>query len=119
MRIVNDIAVALATYLEEDVKNVAINLSPPPRPEMGDVAFPCFRLAKRFRKSPHDIANDLKVHFETDECAETVDLLTKIERIETASGISISLLSAIISRNRYCGNLWRAATAPVRVLRRW
>ncbi len=86
MRIVNDIAVALATYLEEDVKNVAINLSPPPRPEMGDVAFPCFRLAKRFRKSPHDIANDLKVHFETDECAETVDLLTKIERIETASG---------------------------------
>lgn len=86
MRIVNDIAIALATYLEEDVKNVAINLSPPPRPEMGDVAFPCFRLAKRFRKSPHDIANDLKVHFETDECAETVDLLTKIERIETASG---------------------------------
>ena len=86
MRIVNDIAIALATYLEEDVKNIANNLSPPPRPEMGDVAFPCFRLAKRFRKSPHDIANDLKVHFETDECAETVDLLTKIERIETASG---------------------------------
>jgi arginyl-tRNA synthetase len=86
MRIVNDIAVALATYLEEDIADVAMSLSPPPRPEMGDVAFPCFRLAKRFRKPPQDIANDLKICFETDERDETVELLAKIERFETVSG---------------------------------
>ncbi|HHW93157.1 MAG TPA: arginine--tRNA ligase [Clostridiaceae bacterium] len=86
MRIVNDIAVALATYLEEDTSDVVMNLASPPRPEMGDVAFPCFRLAKRFRKSPHDIANNLKKHFEADECSDTVELLTKIDRIETAGG---------------------------------
>ncbi|MGI6507998.1 MAG: arginine--tRNA ligase [Saccharofermentanales bacterium] len=86
MRIVNDIAVELATYLKEDVADVVMNLSSPPRSEMGDVAFPCFRLAKRFRKSPQDIANDLKTRFETEERDAAVELLAKIERIETAGG---------------------------------
>lgn len=32
----------------------------PPKPEMGDFAFPCFRLAKSYRKAPPLIAQDLK-----------------------------------------------------------
>ena len=32
----------------------------PPNPEMGDVAFPCFSLAKQFRKSPLAIAAELQ-----------------------------------------------------------
>lgn len=32
----------------------------PPKTEMGDFAFPCFRLAKAFRKAPPMIAQDLK-----------------------------------------------------------
>ncbi len=32
----------------------------PPKPEMGDFSFPCFRLAKVYRKSPQMIAEDLK-----------------------------------------------------------
>ena len=32
----------------------------PPKPEMGDFAFPCFRLAKSYRKAPPMIAQDLK-----------------------------------------------------------
>ncbi len=86
MRIINDIAVTLATFLEEDAADVVMNLSSPPRPEMGDIAFPCFRLAKRFRKSPHDIANDLKVRFESGESDDAAELLEKLERIETAGG---------------------------------
>lgn len=31
----------------------------PPSPELGDYAFPCFRLAKQMRKSPIDIATEL------------------------------------------------------------
>ncbi len=34
-------------------------LEVPPQPEMGDFAFPCFRLAQKFRKSPAAIATDL------------------------------------------------------------
>ena len=32
----------------------------PPKPEMGDFAFPCFRLAKSYHKAPPVIAQDLK-----------------------------------------------------------
>ena len=32
----------------------------PPKPEMGDFAFPCFRLAKSYHKAPPMIAQDLK-----------------------------------------------------------
>lgn len=32
----------------------------PPKPEMGDFAFPCFRLAKSYHKAPPLIAQDLK-----------------------------------------------------------
>lgn len=32
----------------------------PPKPDMGDYAFPCFQLAKAFRKAPNMIAEELK-----------------------------------------------------------
>lgn len=35
-------------------------LETPPNPEMGDYAFPCFKLAKQLRKAPHQIAADLE-----------------------------------------------------------
>lgn len=45
----------------------------PPKTEMGDFAFPCFRLAKLYRKAPQMIAQELK-----DKIGE-VDFLSKIE----------------------------------------
>ncbi len=45
----------------------------PPRPEMGDFAFPCFRLAKTMRKAPTIIAADIK------EAIGDVDFLDKID----------------------------------------
>ena len=45
----------------------------PPKPEMGDFAFPCFRLAKTMRKAPQMIASDIK------EAIGTVDFLEDIQ----------------------------------------
>lgn len=39
----------------------------PPNPEMGDFAFPCFKLAKAFRKSPNAIAQELAEKLEKPE----------------------------------------------------
>jgi|TARA_B100001964_G_scaffold244993_1_gene329252 arginyl-tRNA synthetase len=36
-----------------------IELEVPPKPELGDYAFPCFSLAKVYKKSPDEIASDL------------------------------------------------------------
>lgn len=44
----------------------------PPKPEMGDFAFPCFRLAKTMRKAPQMIASDIK------EAIGSVDYLDEI-----------------------------------------
>ena len=54
---------------QEDVMRL---LEIPPRPEMGDYAFPCFSLAKTLRKAPNAIAGELK---------EQLDI-KEVERIE-------------------------------------
>ena len=49
----------------------------PPNTDMGDYAFPCFKLAQILKKSPQIIAEDLKEKIEIDE---------NIEKVEVASG---------------------------------
>ncbi|APH16860.1 arginine--tRNA ligase [Clostridium sporogenes] len=46
------------TELEVDLIEKLIEI--PPKQEMGDYAFPCFQLAKTFRKAPNLIAEELK-----------------------------------------------------------
>ncbi|QFT89662.1 Arginine--tRNA ligase [Bacillus sp. THAF10] len=50
------------------------NLEVPPKQEMGDYAFPCFLLAKELKKSPFQIAQELrlKIHHEYIEHVEAV-----------------------------------------------
>jgi len=40
-------------------KKEDIILENPPQPEFGDIAFPCFTLSKKLKKSPNEIAKDL------------------------------------------------------------
>ena len=51
----------LAKALEKaGAKNAQDTIETPPNREMGDFAFPCFLLAKEFKKSPIQIATELK-----------------------------------------------------------
>ncbi len=45
----------------EEIENY---IEVPPNPEMGDYAFPCFRLAKTLKKSPQEIAAQIKEKME-------------------------------------------------------
>lgn len=47
----------------------------PPNPEMGDFAFPCFRLAKVFRKAPNIIASDLAVLLQEEDLFSNVEVV--------------------------------------------
>ncbi len=49
----------------------------PPNTEMGDFAFPCFRLAKVFKKAPNIIASDI---------AKNLDKSNFIDKVEIAGG---------------------------------
>lgn len=64
----------IASYIEElDAAEIEKLLEIPPKPEMGDFAFPCFRLAKVFRKAPQMIAEELKGKM------ELADFLSSVE----------------------------------------
>jgi arginyl-tRNA synthetase len=57
--VIRDIAERLAAALPLTSEQVADGLTRPPRPDMGDWAFPCFPLAKEMRKAPAAIAAEL------------------------------------------------------------
>ena len=50
-------------FLKKETKLESIPLEFPPNPEMGDYAFPCFLLAKEWKKNPVDIAKELSSKF--------------------------------------------------------
>src|SRR3989338_11623834 len=45
--------------IKKEVKDAEIILEVPPNPELGDYAFPCFSLAKVYKKNPAEIAKEL------------------------------------------------------------
>lgn len=54
------IAKALSSAAQLDVQEIESMIEQPPSPDMGDYAFPCFKLAKTLRKAPPMIAQDIK-----------------------------------------------------------
>ncbi len=60
-------ALALKKGLDISRESIDLIVEKPPKPEMGDLAFPLFSFAKMFRKNPAEIAADVKLYLnETD-----------------------------------------------------
>ncbi|MBQ9827137.1 MAG: arginine--tRNA ligase, partial [Lachnospiraceae bacterium] len=55
------------------VDDIEAFLEVPPQKDMGDFAFPCFRLAKSFRKAPPVIAEMLASHIEKPDFLEKIE----------------------------------------------
>lgn len=73
-----EIANAIAKVTNLDAKDLENYLEIPPNSDLGDYAFPCFKLAKDLRKAPPMIANDIKENIEIDE--------NVIEKIDVVGG---------------------------------
>ena len=56
-QIVNLLSQSIEVLTSEEISQL---IEIPPKPEIGDFAFPCFRLAKSYHKAPPMIAQDLK-----------------------------------------------------------
>ena len=67
----------ISDVAEIDSNEIRNYIEVPPNSNMGDYAFPCFKLAKILKKAPPVIANELKEKIEIDE---------NFERIEIAGG---------------------------------
>lgn len=65
--------IANATQL--DIEEIINYIEIPPNKQMGDYAFPCFKLAKTLRKAPPAIATEISEKIETDENIERVEVV--------------------------------------------
>lgn len=77
-----DFKVAIANCLKEKIEDLTVEeivalIEVPPNKEMGDYAFPCFKLAKIFRKAPNMIAAEL---------AETIEAKGEISKVMPLGG---------------------------------
>ncbi|MFH0867926.1 MAG: arginine--tRNA ligase, partial [Candidatus Woesearchaeota archaeon] len=61
---------ALRKEVKEDIE-----LEVPPKPEMGDYAFPCFSLAKVYKKNPAEIAKDLAAKLKKNKFLDEVKVI--------------------------------------------
>ncbi len=64
--------IAKVVDLEETIQEY---IEIPPNPEMGDYAFPCFRLAKTLKKSPQEIATYIQSKMECEEEIKEVKIV--------------------------------------------
>lgn len=71
------IAKILAKSLGKKESEIIPLIEIPPKPEMGDFAFPCFSLAREMKKNPAQIA---------DELMEKIKLPKEIEKAEVFGG---------------------------------
>jgi arginyl-tRNA synthetase len=65
-----DFKIHIVNCLKEKIEDLSIEeieqlIETPPNKDMGDYAFPCFKLAKTFRKAPNMIAQDLAQNIES------------------------------------------------------
>lgn len=72
--IANKISKATDKVTNIDFNDLVNYIEIPPDSNMGDYAFPCFKLAKDFRKAPPAIAEDIKENIELD-----YDVIEKVE----------------------------------------
>ena len=56
---IKEIAVGIPSDTLPSTEDIVSMLEYPPNPEMGDLAFPCFRLSKILRRAPIQIASDI------------------------------------------------------------
>lgn len=92
----------LAKYVNLSKTEIAEILEIPPRPELGDYAFPCFSLAKSLRQPPQKIAADLKEKIEA-----SIENSRFIEQIEVAG----AYLNFFIDRSYRAVNVIRHSLA--------
>ena len=86
MTLESRIAAALAGRLPISQEEAEAGLGRPPRPEMGDIAFPCFRFAKEMKKAPSLIARGLKQWLEEGSEGSFKEIFVAIDRVEADGG---------------------------------
>jgi arginyl-tRNA synthetase len=70
----NEVVQKISKASNIDITEIEQYIELPPNSEMGDYAFPCFKLAKTLKKAPPAIAEELKGKIELDDNFEKIEI---------------------------------------------
>ena len=105
-----DFKVAIANCLKEKIEELTLEeiialIEVPPNKEMGDYAFPCFKLAKVFRKSPNMIAADLAESIEAKgEISKVIPLGGYVNFFVNKSQLAESVIKDVLTKKENYGH---------------
>ena len=105
-----DFKVAIANCLKEKIEDLTLEeivalIEVPPNKEMGDFAFPCFRLAKVFRKAPNTIADDLAESIEAkDEISKVMPLGGYVNFFVNKSQLAENVIKDVLTKKENYGH---------------
>ena len=105
-----DFKVAIANCLKEKIEELTLEeiialIEVPPNKEMGDYAFPCFKLAKVFRKSPNMIAADLAESIEAKgEISKVIPLVGYVNFFVNKSQLAESVIKDVLTKKENYGH---------------
>ncbi|AWE07146.1 arginine--tRNA ligase [Lysinibacillus sp. 2017] len=93
-----EIAAILVTVLENQLTQNEIEklLEKPKHQNLGDIAFPCFTLAKKFRKAPQIIAQDIAAKIENDLIQEVQVVGGYINLFLNKKSVTQNVISTIL-----------------------
>ena len=105
-----DFKVAIANCLKEKIEDLTLEeivalIEVPPNKEMGDFAFPCFRLAKVFRKAQNMIAADLAESIEAkDEISKVMPLGGYVNFFVNKSQLAENVIKDVLTKKENYGH---------------
>lgn len=99
-----EIAKLISSAADIDVNEVISAIEIPPNSEMGDYAYPCFKLAKVFRKAPPMIANELVEKIEKKDFIKEIKVVGAYINFFTEKSVYIKeVLGAVFENNENYG----------------
>ena len=105
-----DFKIAIAECLKEKIEDLTLEeitalIEVPPNKEMGDYAFPCFRLAKVFRKAPNMIAQDIAVSIEAKgEISKVMPMGGYVNFFVNKSQLAESVIKDVLTKKEKYGH---------------
>ncbi|MBQ2753748.1 MAG: arginine--tRNA ligase, partial [Firmicutes bacterium] len=100
-----EIAGILAKCVDMDIEEIKNTLEVPPTADMGDYAFPCFKLAKVFRKAPPLIAAELVEKMEKPDFIKEVKVVGAYVNFFTEKSVYVKeVLVPVIEKGAEYGN---------------
>ncbi len=105
-----DFKLLVSEILKNEIEDLTLDeivglVEIPPNKDMGDYAFPCFKLAKTFRKAPNMIAEDLagKINL-TDEITKVINLGGYVNFFVNKSSLAKTVIENVLSQKEKYGH---------------